>query len=147
MEFAKQLFELENGKNFSLTDCQDPIKILYNQLNLLEDYQSSPLPNLVSDKIQLKYYISNCLIKIIISLDFILTDKLFYNTSSRNESNHYWNLLLRHFGNKDSVKFIQYHMLENINLQQKGLAWLCIDILDKDLHSFFLDFYKIGITR
>ena len=137
------MYESLNGLT---QDIHDPLKVIFTQLKLLNEIISTPFPHSLEDKNDLKTYISNSLLKIILCLDVILTDKVISSDGLKSENYHYWNILLRHFGNKKSVKFIQYYLLECRNIQDKGLAWLCIDILDKNLHCFFKEFFMKKIS-
>ena len=148
MEFTKHLFNLNNRKLFPNDFNMDhPIKTLFSQIKLLEDINFSPLPHSKGDKTCNKGKLTNSLIKIIVSLNNVFLDKLKKKKSSKFfEINHYWNILLRHFGNKDSVKFIQNYFSDNSDIKEKGLAWLCIEIYEKNLHEFLIDIYKSGLA-
>jgi len=143
---------------------ENPLITINSHIMILEDINFSPLPHSKEDKSIHNSNISNSLIKIIFNLDTIFQDKLkkksSVNTSNNKlinsikgvsnimfEDSHYWDYLMRHFSNFESVKFINKFLLEKAFSNEKGLAWLSIIIFEKKLNEFLQSFYKSDFVK
>ena len=146
---------------------ENPFMVLDSKLKQLEDINFSPLPQSKEDRSIVNFNILNSLIKIIFNLDTILQDKLkkkssinhssnnlhIYNNAIKGVSNisyeesHYWNFLIRHFTNLESVKFINNYLHDKAFANEKGLAWISIIVFEKKFYEFLVNFYKSDFAK
>jgi hypothetical protein len=126
----------------------------YSQLQQIDEYikqleniNLSPLPNTNSALKRQKAEVSGILKNIIYEYDAILSHKLKVGNSSGNlrnidtESMHYWEFMSKYF-RITSVKFINniYNRVETN--KEKGLAWLCISIIEKSFYETLREIYN-----
>lgn len=172
MEFIKTLFDNSNlrdktqekGTSKEISQLDNKLKILEEQINTLINISLSALPNTSNDVIQQQSSIATCLKKIIFHFNLVLLDKLKVpkspdnknklhglsasasspeNSDKKKETVHYWDFISKFF-QIPSVKFIN-NIYENLqNSEEKGLTWICISILENSFKDSMKDIYTQG---
>ena len=156
MEFLRTLLNIpesnnktpEKFKNNEILINESPLDIINTQIKNLENINLSPLPTTALDKNMLHDNLTNYLRKIIFSLNTIFQNKLKEDKLADKSEIHFWNTIIKHFSNFNSVKFINLIFnKESYKIQEKALAWLCIILLEKRFYDFLESFYKSGIDK
>ena len=152
MDFLRVLFKQNDNKKVDKLSktFQTPIKMIEEQLKILETINLSPIPQTIEDEGIYYMDIKKALMKIIVFIDIILFDKLKQNVSdSKNvaKTEYYWNIISKHFFNLDSVKFINNIKTEVINPNEKSLIFLTLIIIEKFLNKFLKQFYHENFDK
>lgn len=148
------------GTSKSIINQDDPIKIIEEQVKILEDVNLSPMPETALDLQIQKNEVMISLKKIVFAYHTILNDGIkqinqrklsivvnnnsnngINNTVSNNINNNskydeegYWSYISKYF-RINSVKFINnvYEKLKNNT--EKGIVWLTISILENSFYD------------
>jgi hypothetical protein len=121
-----------------------PLQQIDEYIKQLENINLSPLPNTPSALKRQKSEVSTILKNLIYEYDAILSHKLKLSNSSgnlREDNQHYWNYISKYF-RITSVKFINNIYTRVETNKEKGLAWLCISIIEKSFYESLREIYN-----
>jgi hypothetical protein len=121
-----------------------PLQQIDDYIKQLEDINLSPLPNTSSALKRQKAEVSAILKNIIYEYDGILSHKPKHSNSTgnlREDNQHYWNYISKYF-RITSVKFINNIYTRVETNKEKGLAWLCISIIEKSFYETLREIYN-----
>ena len=151
-ESVKQAKPVKEEKFQLSPNFQSPMKVIEEQLNILESINLSPIPQTSQDKDIYYRDIKKSLMKLIFFIDIVLMEKLKLSKAdispkNNTQSEHYWKIITKHYSNLDTVKFINNIKTEINDTSEKSLTFLTLVIIEKLFGRFLKQFYNENFDK
>ena len=121
----------ENSSIFFITT----LKLLIQDLEKLSISNIDSLPG-KENRIHNSFFEISCI------YDRIFKDKLKENKN--NKQQNYFSIFSAYFHNLDTTKYIKNHFIDEPNQE---IIWILLNIFNKSLYDFFMEFYKQGFDK